>query len=67
MITVVGTNDQLIMPRGVINYYRVMAARYAEGSANNPKADSSDRFRGVQEFYRLFHAPGVGSLRYSHF
>src|SRR6516225_8437172 len=60
MITVVGTNDQLIMPRGVINYYRVMAARYAEGSANNPKADSSDRFRGVQEFYRLFHAPGVG-------
>jgi len=60
MITVVGTNDQLIMPRGVINYYRVMAARYAEGSANNPKADPSDRFRGVQKFFRLFHAPGVG-------
>ena len=60
MITVVGTNDQLIMPRGVINYYRVMAARYAEGSANSAKADPLDRFKGVQKFYRLFHAPGVG-------
>jgi hypothetical protein len=59
MITVVGTNDGLIMPRGVINYYRVMAARYAEGSGNSAKASSSDRFRGVQNFYRLFHAPGV--------
>jgi len=59
MITVVGTNDGLIMPRGVINYYRVMAGRYAEGSANNPHADASDRFQGVQEFFRLFHAPGV--------
>ena len=60
MITVVGTNDQLIMPRGVINYYRVMAARYAEGSDHSAKADPSDRFRGVQKFFRLFHAPGVG-------
>jgi feruloyl esterase len=59
MITVVGANDALIMPRGVINYYRVMAKRYAEGSANSAKADASDRFAGVQEFYRLFHAPGV--------
>ena len=59
MITVVGANDGLIMPRGVINYYRVMAARYAEGSAHNPKADPSDRFGGVQKFFRLFHAPGV--------
>jgi hypothetical protein len=59
MITVVGTNDALIMPRGVINYYRVMAARYAEGSGNSAKASSSDRFSGVQKFYRLFHAPGV--------
>jgi len=67
MITVVGTNDGLIMPRGVINYYRLMARRYAEGSdhqfipasfADNDH-DSSDRFRGVQKFYRLFHAPGV--------
>jgi feruloyl esterase len=47
------------MPRDVINYYRVMAARYAEGSDNSAKADPSDRFRGVQKFYRLFHAPGV--------
>jgi len=59
MITVVGANDALIMPRGVINYYRVMAKRYAEGSANSAKADASDRFAGVQKFYRLFHAPGV--------
>lgn len=59
MITVVGANDGLIMPRGVINYYRVMAARYAEGSDNSAIADPSDRFRGVQKFYRLFHAPGV--------
>jgi feruloyl esterase len=59
MITFVGANDGLIMPRGVINYYRVMAARYAEGSDNSAKADPSDRFRGVQKFYRLFHVPGV--------
>ena len=59
MITVVGANDGLIMPRGVINYYRVMAARYAEGSDHSAKADPSDRFRGVQKFFRLFHAPGV--------
>jgi len=32
MITVVGANDGLIMPRGVINYYRVMAARYEHRS-----------------------------------
>ena len=66
MITVVGANDGLIMPRGVINYYRVMAARYAEEfdryaevSGNAGIADPSDRFRGVQKFFRLFHAPGV--------
>jgi hypothetical protein len=59
MITFVGANDALIMPRGVINYYRVMAARYAEGSANSAKADPLDRFQGVQKFFRLFHVPGV--------
>jgi hypothetical protein len=70
MITVVGANDGLIMPRGVVNYYRVMAARYAERSDHDdivaarygegPDHDHpSDRFRGVQKFYRLFHAPGV--------
>ena len=53
MITFVGGNDQLIMPRGVINYYREMAARY--GTAYGLNA-----FQGVQTFYRLFHAPGVG-------
>ena len=30
MVTFVGANDALIMPRGVINYYRVMAERYAD-------------------------------------
>jgi hypothetical protein len=53
MITFVGGNDQLIMPRGVINYYREMAARY--GTSIGP-----DAFKEVQKFYRLFHAPGVG-------
>jgi hypothetical protein len=55
MITFVGANDGLIMPRGVINYYRVMAERYAEQSGDDP----FDKFRGVQKFYRLFHVPGV--------
>jgi len=59
MITFVGGNDALIMPRGVINYYRVMADRYAERLDNAAHADPSDRFRGVQNFYRLFHVPGV--------
>jgi hypothetical protein len=59
MITFVGGNDALIMPRGVINYYRVMAARYAERSEDDPFDDPSDMFQGVQEFYRLFHVPGA--------
>ena len=59
MITFVGANDALIMPRGVINYYRVMADRYAERYDHAASADPSDRFRGVQKFYRLFHVPGV--------
>jgi hypothetical protein len=53
MITFVGGNDQFIYPRGVINYYREMAARY------QTKVDETG-FEGVQRFYRLFHAPGVG-------
>ena len=57
MITFVGANDALIMPRGVINYYRVMADRYAEGD-NAANADPSDRFRGVQKFYRCSMFPG---------
>ncbi len=52
LVTFVGANDGLIMPRGVINYYRVMAARYAEHGGVHG-------FEGVQQFYRLFHAPGV--------
>jgi hypothetical protein len=67
MITFVGANDGLIMPRGVINYYRLMAERYAdrsdrryaEGSDRGPFHDPSERYRGVQKFYRLFHVPGV--------
>src|ERR1044071_2690650 len=51
LLTFVGANDQLIYPRGVINYYRTMAARYAHREGD---------FDDVQRFYRLFRAPGVG-------
>jgi len=51
LLTFVGGNDQLIMPRGVINYYREMASRH--GGRNDPD------FEGLQSFYRLFRAPGV--------
>ncbi len=53
MLTFVGGNDQFIYPRGVMNYYREMAARY---STHHDQTG----FEGVQKFYRLFHAPGVG-------
>jgi hypothetical protein len=53
LLTFVGANDQLIMPRGVIHYYRQMAARYGRGG-NDPN------FERLQEFYRLFRGPGVG-------
>ena len=52
LLTWVGGNDQLIFPRGVINYYRQMAAHYGQGG----KPD----FTNLQNFYRLFRAPGVG-------
>ena len=51
LLTFVGANDQLIMPRGVIHYYRQMAARY--GKHGEPD------FERLQDFYRLFRAPGV--------
>ncbi len=51
LLTFVGANDQLIMPRGVINYYRQMASHY--GKHGEPD------FERVQSFYRLFRAPGV--------
>jgi hypothetical protein len=52
LLTWVGGNDQLIFPRGVINYYRTMAVRYSQhGNAD---------FKNLQRFYRLFRAPGVG-------
>jgi len=50
LLTFVGSNDPLIFPRGVINYYRVMASRYAQRTGD---------FASVQRFYRLFRAPGV--------
>jgi hypothetical protein len=53
LLTFVGFNDQFIYPRGVVNYYRQMAARYRG-------RDDESGFAGVQKFYRLFHAPGVG-------
>lgn len=49
LLTLVGANDQLIMPRGVINYYRELAT----------KGHKTD-FEKQQEFYRLFRAPGAG-------
>ncbi|MBO0753965.1 MAG: tannase/feruloyl esterase family alpha/beta hydrolase, partial [Bradyrhizobiaceae bacterium] len=52
LLTYVGGNDQLIYPRGVINYYRQMASRYS----GNGKPD----FINLQSFYRLFRAPGMG-------
>jgi hypothetical protein len=54
LLTFVGGNDQLIMPRGVINYYREMASRFGQGAGKGPD------FASLQEFYRLFRAPGVG-------
>jgi hypothetical protein len=52
LLTFVGANDQLIMPQGVLHYYRQMARRYG-----GPKdAD----FGEVQKFFRLFRGPGVG-------
>jgi len=52
MITWVGGNDHLIFPRGVINYYRLTAARYSD-DGNKPDFDN------LQRFCRLFRAPGV--------
>ncbi|HJS77697.1 MAG TPA: tannase/feruloyl esterase family alpha/beta hydrolase [Burkholderiales bacterium] len=52
LLTLVGMNDQLIMPRGVVHYYRQMASRYG-------KRDKPD-FDRLQEFYRLFRVPGAG-------
>jgi Tannase and feruloyl esterase len=52
LITYVGANDQLIFPRGVIDYYREMAVRYGH--------DGKPDYQNLQTFYRLFRAPGVG-------
>ncbi len=52
LLTFVGANDQLIYPRGVIDYYRQMAARYS--------SDGKPDFSGLYSFYRLFRAPGDG-------
>ena len=52
LLTFVGMNDQLIMPRGVLHYYRQMASEYG-------KHDKPD-FERLQKFYRLFRGPGVG-------
>jgi hypothetical protein len=51
LLTMVGANDQLIMPQGVLHYYRQMAQRYG--------GQHDDDFSGVQKFFRLFRAPGV--------
>jgi len=62
MITMVGTNDQLIMPRGIIHYYRQMASRYDKRyhkPHHHQRHGNDIDFSGIQEFYRLFRAPGV--------
>jgi len=51
LLTFVGANDPLIFPRGVIHYYRAMAARFGDGQ--------SPDFTTLQSFYRLFRGPGV--------
>jgi hypothetical protein len=51
LLTFVGANDQLIMPRGVIHYYRQMASRLGWGGTPD--------FERLQRFYRLFRGPGV--------
>jgi hypothetical protein len=52
LLTLVGMNDQLIMPRGVIHYYRETASRHGRG-------DRPD-FEDTQKYYRLFRVPGAG-------
>ena len=59
LLTFVGAYDNFIMPRGVIHYYRQMAARYDRGFADDIGIQKID-FGHVQKFYRLFRAPGVG-------
>ena len=59
LLTFVGGWDNFIMARGVINYYRQMAARYGINS-NVPGIPNVPNFANVQTFYRLFRAPGVG-------
>ena len=51
LLTMVGANDQLIMPQGVLHYYRQMAERYG--------GPHDSDFSSVQKFFRLFRAPGV--------
>ena len=53
LLTFVGANDQLIMPRGVIHYYRQMASALRQGQRAGLRAR-------CRSFYRLFRAPGVG-------
>jgi hypothetical protein len=60
MITVVGMNDQLIMPLGVINYYRKMAARYDRARPHRPGDVGPPDFSDLQKNFRLFRAPGMG-------
>ena len=64
LLTFVGANDQLIMPRGVIHYYREMASRYAnpantDDHPGEAQGNSKPDFEALHSFYRLFRAPGV--------
>ena len=55
LLTFVGANDQLIMPQGVLHYYRQMAQRYGR--------PHDDDFSGVQKFYRAVPRARRGPLR----
>ena len=56
LISFVGTNDQLIYPRGVIKYYREMAARYGK-NPNDPD------FETLQELLPAVSSPRRWTLR----
>jgi Tannase and feruloyl esterase len=56
LLTFVGGNDQLIMPQGVLHFYRQFAQRHG---GDDDGHDGDNSFRKVQKFYRLFRAPGV--------
>ena len=57
LLTLVGMNDQLIMPRGVLHYYRQMASRYSNhGQPDFKRCKASTACSA-------FPAPGIAAYR----